>query len=109
MNPQSQGLWAYYDSVGTPPTEANGTILPNGVSVAENMELSLEEDAGIPAAPLMTTAAALTSDMNAVLTQTVSTHPTGAPVFFGYTTNGVIPGYIDAFGPTGEKLFKLEK
>ena len=109
LNPQSQGLWNYYDFVGTPPTEANGTVLPNGVSVAENMELTLEEDAGIPAAPLMTTAAALTSDMNAVLTQTVSTHPTGAPVFFGFPTNGVIPGYIDAFGPTGEKFFKLER
>ena len=108
-NPQSQGLWNYYNFVGTPPTEANGIILTNGVSVAENMELTLEEDAGIPASPLMTTAAAVTSDMNAVLTQTVSTHPTGAPVFFGFTTNGVIPGYVDAFGPTGEKLFKIER
>jgi|SRR5271166_705249 len=108
-NPQSQGLWNFWDSVGTPPTDANGFVLPNAVSVAENMELSLKEDAGTLATPLMTTAAALTSDMNAVLTQTVSTHPTGAPVFFGNVTTGVIPGYVGFFGPTGERLFRLEK
>ena len=109
LNPQSKGLWTFFNGLGIPPTEANGTVLPNAVSVAENMELSLEEDAGTPATPLPTTAAALTSDMNAVLTQTVSTHPTGAPVFFGNVTLSVIPGYVQAFGPTGERLFKLEK
>jgi len=105
-NLQSRGLWDYFNTeFGAPPTTASGVVLTNGVSVAEDMELTLEIfDVGTPAAPLATTATALFSDMNAVLTQAVSTHPTGDPVFTGFMTLGILPGYVEA----GARLFKLK-
>ena len=70
------------------------------------MELTLEVfDVGTPAAPFATTATALFSDMNAVLTQAVSTNPTGDPVFTGFMTLGILPGYVEA---GGSRLFGLK-
>jgi len=109
LNPQSLGLRTYFNLLLLAPTEANGVVLPGGVSVAENMELTLGIDAGLNvAAAIPTTAAVLTSDMNAVLTQTVSTHPTGPPVETGSVTLGILPGYVQAFGPDGARLFGLK-
>jgi hypothetical protein len=102
-NPQSLGLHTFFNRLGITPT------LAGGVSVAEDMELTLENfDVGTPAAPFATTAAALFGDMNAVLTQAVSTSPTGSPVFTSDMTLGMLPGYVQAGGPGGARLFGLK-
>jgi len=99
LNPQSRGLWTFFNGLGLPPITAKGVVLTNGVSVAEDMDITLTVETGTT-----TTAAALSSDMNAVLTQAVSTHPTGDPVFTGFMTLGILPGYVEA----GARLFKLK-
>ena len=104
LNPQSLGLAAFFGH----PISVSAGALPGGVSVAEDMALTLEGDTGTPAAPIATTAAALSSDMNAVLTQAVSTSPTGGPVLAGNMTLGILPGYIQAAGPDGARLFGLK-
>jgi hypothetical protein len=104
LNPQSRGLWTFFNGLGLPPITAKGVVLTNGVSVAEDMDITLTVETGTT-----TTAAALSSDMNAVLTQAVSTSPTDAPtlvlvpgpVALGNMTSGILPGYIQAFGPQG--------
>jgi len=107
-NPQSLGLEKFGIAVGALPTTVNGVVLGNAISVAEHMELTLESDVGTPGAPLATTAATLFGDMNDVLTQTVSTNPTGGPVLSGDMTLGILPGYVQAGGPDGARLFGLK-
>ena len=100
LNPQSLGLATFFG----PPISVSGGALPGGVSVAEDMDITLTVETGTA-----TTAAALSSDMNAVLTQAVSTSPTDAPtlvlvpgpVATGLMTSGILPGYVQAFGPQG--------
>ena len=98
-NPQSRALTTYF---ATFPLFDTRPFFSAGVSVAEDMELTLINDTTFP-----TTAAALVSDMNAVLTQAVSTNPTGGPtgqvgpVAIGLMNLGILPGYVQAAGPGG--------
>jgi len=111
LNPQSRGLWTFFNGLGLPPITAKGVVLTNGVSVAEDMDITLTVET-----VTTTTAAALSSDMNAVLTQAVSTSPTDAPtlvlvpgpVATGLMTSGILPGYVEAFGPAGSRFFGLK-
>ncbi len=112
-NPQSLGLAVFFG----PPISASAGALPGGVSVSEDLGFTLTFEAGSNlVGALPTTAAALLSDMNAVLTQAVSTSPTDAPtaalvpgpVATGLMTLGILPGYVQAGGPGGARLFGLK-
>jgi len=79
----------------------------NGVSVAEDMALTLVIFA-VGFGGEATTTANLTNQMNTVLSQAVFTIPSGAATGQGFINLGILPGYVQAFGPDGARLFELK-